>query len=71
MQPTDFNKFNSDEIVIALMGKDGAGKTFTSLGMIQALRNLGKPLIVADADPNRSLSRYLASHYLENRVKNN
>ncbi|MEO0969620.1 MAG: carbon monoxide dehydrogenase maturation protein [Cyanobacteria bacterium J06639_18] len=55
-----------NELVIALMGKGGTGKTFTSLGMIQALRNLGKSLVVADADPNRSLSRYLASHYLEN-----
>ncbi len=66
MQLTDSNSSYGDELVIALMGKGGTGKTFTSLGMIQALRSLGKSLIVADADPNRSLSRYLASHYLEN-----
>ena len=54
------------ELVIALMGKGGTGKTFVSLGMIQALRSLEKSLIVADADTNMSLSRYLASHYLEN-----
>ncbi|TFI55142.1 carbon monoxide dehydrogenase maturation protein [Mastigocladus laminosus UU774] len=52
------------ELVIALMGKGGTGKTFTSLGLIQSLRRLGKTMIVADADPNRSLSRYLSSHYL-------
>ncbi|MBW4430528.1 MAG: carbon monoxide dehydrogenase maturation protein [Pelatocladus maniniholoensis HA4357-MV3] len=52
------------ELVIALMGKGGTGKTFTSLGLLQSLRRLGKSLIVADADPNRSLSRYLSSHYL-------
>lgn len=60
------NTSNCEELVIALMGKGGTGKTFISLGMIQALRNLGKSLIVADADTNMSLSRYLASHYLEN-----
>ncbi|PMB43647.1 carbon monoxide dehydrogenase maturation protein [Fischerella thermalis CCMEE 5330] len=52
------------KLVIALMGKGGTGKTFTSLGLIQSLRRLGESLIVADADPNRSLSRYLCSHYL-------
>lgn len=66
MQLTDSNRSYGDELVIALMGKGGTGKTFTSLGMIQTLRSLGKSLIVADADPNRSLSRYLASYYLEN-----
>ncbi|BAY85039.1 hypothetical protein NIES267_45370 [Calothrix parasitica NIES-267] len=58
------NASSNQELVIALMGKGGTGKTFTSLGLIQSLRNLGKAMIVADADTNRSLSRYLAGHYL-------
>ncbi|MEC4814693.1 MAG: carbon monoxide dehydrogenase maturation protein [Scytonema sp. PMC 1069.18] len=53
-----------EELVIGLMGKGGTGKTFISLGIIQAFRRLGKSLIVADADSNRSLSRYLTSYYL-------
>lgn len=53
-----------NELVIALMGKGGTGKTFTSLGLIQGLRKLDRKMIVADADTNRSLSRYLAAHYL-------
>jgi len=53
-----------NELVIALMGKGGTGKTFTSLGLIQCLRKLDRAMIVADADTNRSLSRYLAAHYL-------
>ncbi|MEB3214969.1 MAG: carbon monoxide dehydrogenase maturation protein [Nostocales cyanobacterium 94392] len=53
-----------NELVIALMGKGGTGKTFTSLGLIQSLRKLDRAMIVADADTNRSLSRYLAAHYL-------
>ncbi|MBE9213373.1 carbon monoxide dehydrogenase maturation protein [Plectonema cf. radiosum LEGE 06105] len=53
-----------NELVIALMGKGGTGKTFTSLGLIQGLRKLDREMIVADADTNRSLSRYLAAHYL-------
>jgi CO dehydrogenase nickel-insertion accessory protein CooC1 len=52
------------ELVIGLMGKGGTGKTFISLGIIECLRRLGKSLIVADADSNRSLSRYLTAHYL-------
>ncbi|MBD2773938.1 carbon monoxide dehydrogenase maturation protein [Iningainema tapete] len=52
------------ELVIALMGKGGTGKTFVSLSLIQSLQRLGVAMIVADADPNRSLSRYLSSHYL-------
>ncbi|NJL78810.1 MAG: carbon monoxide dehydrogenase maturation protein [Richelia sp. SL_2_1] len=52
------------ELVIALMGKGGTGKTFTSLGLIQGLRKLDREMIVADADTNRSLSRYLTAHYL-------
>ena len=58
------NESHSNELVIALMGKGGTGKTFTSLGIIQSFRKSQKSLIVADADPNRSLSRYLTSHYL-------
>ncbi|MEM9924167.1 MAG: carbon monoxide dehydrogenase maturation protein, partial [Cyanobacteria bacterium P01_D01_bin.50] len=58
------NVSSNNELVIALMGKGGTGKTFTSLGLIQSLRKLDKPMIVADADTNRSLSRYLTSHYL-------
>lgn len=54
----------NQELVIALMGKGGTGKTFTSLGLIQSLTQLDKAMIVADADTNRSLSRYLTSHYL-------
>jgi CO dehydrogenase nickel-insertion accessory protein CooC1 len=60
----EINTSPSEELVIGLMGKGGTGKTFVSLGIIQSLRRLGKSLIVADADPNRSLSRYLTSHYL-------
>lgn len=52
------------ELVIALMGKGGTGKTFISLSLIQSLKRLGEAMIVADADPNRSLSRMLTSHYL-------
>ncbi|MDF5732428.1 MAG: carbon monoxide dehydrogenase maturation protein [Rhizonema sp. PD38] len=52
------------ELVIALMGKGGTGKTFISLGLIQSLKRLGLKMIVADADSNRSLSRYLSYHYL-------
>ena len=55
---------SSNQVVIALMGKGGTGKTFTSLGLIQSLRKLDKATIVADADSNRSLSRYLTAHYL-------
>lgn len=55
----------NQELVIALMGKGGTGKTFTSLGLIQSLRKLDKAMIVADADSNRSLSRYLTGHYLK------
>ena len=55
---------SSNQVVIALMGKGGTGKTFTSLGLIQSLRKLDKATIVADADTNRSLSRYLTAHYL-------
>ena len=58
------NASSNQELVIALMGKGGTGKTFTSLGLIQSLRKLDKAMIVADADANRSLSRYLAGHYL-------
>ncbi|MCJ8278454.1 MAG: carbon monoxide dehydrogenase maturation protein [Rivularia sp. ALOHA_DT_140] len=58
------NASSNQELVIALMGKGGTGKTFTSLGLIQSLRKLDKKMIVADADTNRSLSRYLAGHYL-------
>ncbi|MBV6623333.1 MAG: carbon monoxide dehydrogenase maturation protein [Rivularia sp. (in: Bacteria)] len=58
------NASSDCELVIALMGKGGTGKTFTSLGLIQALRKLDKAMIVADADTNRSLSRYLTAHYL-------
>ena len=58
------NASSNQELVIALMGKGGTGKTFTSLGLIQSLRKLDKAMIVADADTNRSLSRYLAGHYL-------
>lgn len=58
------NASSQNELVIALMGKGGTGKTFTSLGLIKSLRKLDKAMIVADADTNRSLSRYLASHYL-------
>jgi CO dehydrogenase maturation factor len=58
------NASSNQELVIALMGKGGTGKTFTSLGLIQSLRKLDKAMIVADADTNRSLSRYLAGYYL-------
>lgn len=58
------NASSNRELVIALMGKGGTGKTFTSLGLIQSLRKLDKATIVADADTNRSLSRYLTGHYL-------
>lgn len=58
------NASSNQELVIALMGKGGTGKTFTSLGLIQSLRRLDKATIVADADTNRSLSRYLTAHYL-------
>ncbi len=58
------NASSNQELVIALMGKGGTGKTFTSLGLIQSLRRLDKAMIVADADTNRSLSRYLTAHYL-------
>ncbi|MEM6752268.1 MAG: carbon monoxide dehydrogenase maturation protein [Cyanobacteria bacterium P01_C01_bin.38] len=58
------NGSSNQELVIALMGKGGTGKTFTSLGLIQSLRKLDKATIVADADTNRSLSRYLTAHYL-------
>ncbi|MGB6296351.1 MAG: carbon monoxide dehydrogenase maturation protein [Rivularia sp. (in: cyanobacteria)] len=59
------NASSNQELVIALMGKGGTGKTFTSLGLIQSLRKLDKAMIVADADTNRSLSRYLAGYYLK------
>jgi CO dehydrogenase maturation factor len=58
------NASSNQELVIALMGKGGTGKTFTSLGLIQSLRKLDKAMIVADADTNRSLSRYLTGYYL-------
>ncbi len=58
------NASSNQELVIALMGKGGTGKTFTALGLIQSLRKLDKATIVADADTNRSLSRYLTAHYL-------
>ena len=59
------NAASNQELVIALMGKGGTGKTFTSLGLIQSLRRkLDQAMIVADADTNRSLSRYLTAHYL-------
>lgn len=44
------NAFFDNELVIALMGKGGTGKTFTSLGLIQSLRQLDKATILADAD---------------------
>lgn len=58
------NASSNKELVIALMGKGGTRKTFTSLGLIQSLRKLDKAMIVADADTNRSLSRYLTACYL-------
>ncbi len=65
MVALEVNILHKRELVIALMGKGGTGKTFISLGLIQSLKKrLGKAMIVADADPNRSLSRYLSSHYL-------